>query len=187
MPLPATLQREIDRYGYHPGLIAHSLEIALGGQEVRAQVVLAESAFDTEEVRRHMTVVVLTSTRLLITHTDDAPARHAAEIGRALTTTESVLLRQVSNVSMTMAFEDPEDYRAGQLPAELVLWVTWGGRRHTEIDVSVCLDPNCEADHGYSADSEPDDFSLTVSLAGNGADAMRQALDFARLLHAEVQ
>ena len=44
---------------------------ALAGEDVHAHLVHQETTFDSEEVRRHVTVLVVTGTRLVVAHADD--------------------------------------------------------------------------------------------------------------------
>ena len=70
----ADLRTAIERSGYYPELVAESLETALAGEDVRAFLVHHEATFDHDELRRHITVLALTATRLVVAHTDDDPA-----------------------------------------------------------------------------------------------------------------
>jgi hypothetical protein len=69
----ATLRKEIDLVGYYPTVVADAVDSAVAGEEVRAFVIHHEPTFDRDEVRRHVTVLVLTPTRLIVTHTDEHP------------------------------------------------------------------------------------------------------------------
>jgi hypothetical protein len=53
---------------------------------------------------------------------------------------------------------------------------------HLEIEPAHCGDESCEADHGYLGTITADDFSLRVSQAADGEDAVRQLLSFGREL-----
>src|SRR5690625_8008604 len=76
--LPAPLIADLETAGYFPQTAAHSLQLSLRDAEVLAHLVRPETTFDGPEVRRHLTVLVLTRTHLLTSHLDDDP-----EIGRA--------------------------------------------------------------------------------------------------------
>jgi len=56
----AGLRAAIDRAGYYPELVAAAVDAAVAGDEIEAFVVHQETTFDAEEVRRHITVLVLT-------------------------------------------------------------------------------------------------------------------------------
>ena len=70
----AGLRAAIERAGYYPELVADAVDAAVAGEDVEAFVVHQETTFDSEEVRRHITVLVLTTGRLVLGHADDHPA-----------------------------------------------------------------------------------------------------------------
>ncbi|CAA9408569.1 MAG: FIG01121646: hypothetical protein [uncultured Quadrisphaera sp.] len=212
--LPAELVREVERGGYYPALVTDVVELALAGEEVRDHLVHLETTFDADEVRRHVTVMVLTDSRLLVAHVDDHPGEeHAAEgpgaspgsvggAGRAASgdpdgapatsaapsvaasSVESVPLHQVGSVVVSHRVVDPASHRPGQPPAELVLTVGWGAVRRVDLEPATCGDPECEADHGYTGTIAGEDVSLRVSADAEGAEAVRSAARFARSLTA---
>ncbi|MDN5821077.1 MAG: DUF5998 family protein, partial [Brachybacterium sp.] len=72
--LPADLLTDLETAGYFPQTAAESLARLLRSARPVAHLVRPETTFDGPEVRRHLTVVVLTATHLLVTHLDDDPA-----------------------------------------------------------------------------------------------------------------
>ena len=64
------LRDAIDRTGYYPDVVAEGVDAAVAGEHVVSFFVHHEPTFDRDEVRRHLSVVVLTPTRLIIAHTD---------------------------------------------------------------------------------------------------------------------
>ncbi|MGH3348255.1 MAG: DUF5998 family protein, partial [Nocardioides sp.] len=60
----------------------------------------------------------------------------------------------------------------------------WGGAGRLDLEPAGCSDPQCDADHGYTGSFSSDDFSLRVSAAAEGADAVARLLDFAESLSA---
>src|SRR5665648_1148422 len=74
-PLPSSLTKDIEAAGYYPALVADVVESAVAGGEVISHLVHQETTFDHDPVRRHITVLALTPTRLVGAHADD----HAAE------------------------------------------------------------------------------------------------------------
>ena len=82
MPLRTTEDRDrrrdlraaIDHTGYYPEVVADGVFSAAGGEEVVSYFVHHETTFDHEEVRRHLTALLLTPTRLVIAHTDEQHA-----------------------------------------------------------------------------------------------------------------
>ena len=69
----ADLRVAIEHSGYYPELVAETIQSAIAGEEVRAFLVHHEATFDRDELRRHVTVLVLTPARLVVGHTDDSP------------------------------------------------------------------------------------------------------------------
>ena len=60
----------------------------------------------------------------------------------------------------------------------------WAGAASARVDLEPagCEDPQCEADHGYTGVLASDDFSLRVSAAADGQDAVARLLSFAEQL-----
>jgi hypothetical protein len=176
----------IERNGYYPGLVADSVASAVGAEDVVSFVVHHDAHFDPGlEVRRHMTVLALTPTRLVYSHTDEYPADENVPDSRpqAETNTEAVRCSRISSVSLTRVIPDPASYVPGKTqPSEVVLTIGWNAIRHLELEPAHCGDENCEADHGYSGAITADDLTLRVSEAADGLDAVQQVLAFALAL-----
>ena len=60
--LPADLTEAITRAGYYPSLVCDVVESAIAGDEVVSHLVHQETTFDSDTVRRHVTVLVVTPT-----------------------------------------------------------------------------------------------------------------------------
>ena len=82
--LPIELTRRIEAAGYYPTLVADVLDIAVAGEDVQAQLVHGETTFDADTVRRHLSVIVLTGSRLIFVHADDhgGDDEHSAAVAR---------------------------------------------------------------------------------------------------------
>jgi hypothetical protein len=181
VPTAADLRKSLDLAGYYPDLVGDVLDVALGGEQVVAHLVHPETTFDAVEVRRHVTVLVLTPSRLIMAHVDDHPGESETS---ASATTESVPLGKVHTVALTHVVNRPERHRRGAPPAELTLAVGWGGVQRLDLEPATCGDPACEADHGFTGGLAPDDVLVRVSAAAEGVDAVRAAVAFARTLSA---
>jgi hypothetical protein len=130
-----------------------------------------------------MTVLALTPSRLVYSHTDEYPADEPDSRPRAETTTEAIRYSRVSSVNVARVVPDPASYVPGvTMPTEVVLTIGWNVLAHIELEPAHCGDESCDADHGYLGTITADDFSLRVSEAADGSDAVRQVLDFARAL-----
>lgn len=179
------LRQDIERSGYYPDIVSDALDTALGGEELRSYVVHHEATFDRDELRRHVTVLALTPTRLIVGHTDDHASEQPEMPSYASTSTEAVRLERVDSVVVTRVVPDPTAYRTGGPASEVVLTIGWGAVSRIELEPATCGDPACEADHGLSGTSSNDDFSLRVSTAADGSDVVTQVLAFAaELSHA---
>jgi hypothetical protein len=93
--------RDLDRAGYYPQLVADVLDVALADEPVLAHLVHPETTFDAAEVRRHVTVLALTPSRLVVAHVDDHPADSEHPSASAAATTEAVPLSELRSVALT--------------------------------------------------------------------------------------
>lgn len=184
--LPADLTAAIDRAGYYPTLVADVVAAALGGERIDSHLVHVETTFDRDVVRRHITVLVLTPSRLLIAHLDDHADEPPAPQEVATATTESIPLSAVKGVMLTHVVEDPEHYVPGSLGREVTLTLGWGTVARVDLIPATCGDPECDADHGYEGTVTGDDIALRISSAADGDDALAGALEFARALSAAI-
>src|ERR1700723_690403 len=97
------LRAAIERSGYYPGLVSDAVASALGSEPVTAYVVHHDAIFDPGmEGRRHMTVLALTPTRLVYSHTDEHPADEETDSRpRAETSTEAIRFTRISSVALS--------------------------------------------------------------------------------------
>lgn len=192
-PLPSSLTKDIERAGYYPALVADVVESAVAGDDVVSHLVHQETTFDHDTVRRHITVLALTPTRLVVAHADD----HSAEddtvepddtVAKATVTatSECVPLSAVRGVMLTHVVASPATYEPGSLGRELTLTLGWGAVSRVDMVPAACGDPNCEADHGYEGTIATDDIGLRVSADADGEPALEQAMAFARTLSAAI-
>ena len=185
-PLPDDLLRAIDSAGYYPALVTDVVQAALGDEPVVSHLVHQETTFDQDAVRRHITVLAVTSTRLVIAHADDHTDERPEHEDLATATTESVPLSAVRGVMLTHVVANPQDYRPGSLGREITLTLGWGAVSRVDLVPASCADPDCDADHGYEGSIASDDISLRISADAEGEVAFQQALDFARELSASI-
>lgn len=182
--LPAELLTDLERAGYYPTLVADSLRTCTAGEEVVAHLVHPETTFDANEVRRHVTVLVTTPTRLVVAHADDHGPDDTAPEAYAVCSTETVPLERVHSVVVSQVVTRPADHRSGTLPAEISLTLGWGALQRVDLEPASCPDPDCEADHGYTGTLAGDDLTVRIAGAAEGADAVAAAAEFARSLSA---
>jgi Family of unknown function (DUF5998) len=185
-PLPDDLTRAIERAGYYPALVGDVVQAALSGESVVSHLVHQETTFDHDVVRRHITVLALTASRLVIAHADDHTDERPDHEDVATATTESVPLSAVRGVMTTHVVTNPQEYRPGSLGREITLTLGWGAVSRVDLLPASCADPDCDADHGYEGSIASDDISLRISADAEGEAALQQALGFARELSASL-
>src|SRR3954468_10186334 len=178
------LRDAIDRTGYYPEVVADGVDGAVAGEQVVSFFVHHEPTFDRDEVRRHLSVVVLTPTRLILAHTDEHEGDDLLPEPYTSTSTEAIALSTVKSVVVTRMVANPSSGPA--TPAEAVMTIGWGGVSRVDLEPAGCSDPQCDADHGYTGVLSSDDFSLRVSAAGDGDDAVAGLLTFAESLSART-
>ena len=179
------LRKTIERTGYYPEVVTDAVEGAVAGEQVVSFYVHHEPTFENDEVRRHQSVVVLTPTRLVLAHTDEHAGDDLLPEPYTSTSTEAVSLTAVKSVVVTRMTANPT--RGPQPPAEAVMTIGWGGVARLDLEPAGCSDPECDADHGYTRVLASDDFSLRVSAAADGGDAVAGLLSFAASLSARTQ
>ena len=181
----AELRDAIDRTGYYPEVVADGVSSAVAAEQVVSFFLHHEPTFDRDEVRRHLTVVVLTPSRLVLAHTDEHAGDDLLPEPYTSTSTEAIALSAVTSVVVTRMVTNPTEGPAS--PAEAVLTIGWGGAGRLDLEPAACQDPECDADHGYTGSFSSDDFSLRVSAAAEGPDAVSRMLSFAESLSARTQ
>ena len=178
------LRQAIEHTGYYPEVVRDGVHAAVAGEQVVSFYVHHEPTFEREEVRRHLTVVVLTPTRLILAHTDEHAPDDLLPEPYTSTSTEAITLSSVRSVVVTRMTANPTD--GPSRPAEAVMTVGWGGVSRIDLEPAGCTDPQCDADHGYTGVFASDDFSLRVSAAADGGDAVGGLLAFAESLSART-
>ncbi|MDR1768426.1 MAG: DUF5998 family protein [Propionibacteriaceae bacterium] len=170
---------EIDQGGYYPQFVAECLARSVAGEKVLAQLVHNEATFNHEAVGRHLTVLVLTPTRLLVAHTDEGTM--PGEEPQAITTTESIPLRKISTAAVSQLVSNPAEFDHANTD-EAWLAVSWGALQRIDLEPAGCGDPNCEADHGLTGGSASDDLTIRMSTRADTLEKVDELLDFAAKL-----
>ena len=134
------LRAAIERSGYYPGLVSDAVASALGSEPVTAYVVHHDAIFDPGmEVRRHMTVLALTPTRLVYSHTDEHPAEDPDIRPRAETSTEAIRFAPDLLRGPHPGRPDPAAYAPGvTMPSEVMLTIGWNVLSHLELEPAYC-------------------------------------------------
>lgn len=184
-PLPQAVVDDIQACGYFPELVVDAVELACQGEEVRDHLIHHEATFEGDEIHRHLTVLVRTDTRVLISHTDDQ-----TQLGRlqAVTSTESIPLHRIGTVALTRVVSNPATFgQPGAEPSvdvETWLQMGWGAIGRIELEPAGCEDPTCTADHGYTGTLSSDDITIRMSPAADGPGQVERLVGFATRLQA---
>jgi hypothetical protein len=174
------LRADIDACGYFPELVEDAIMIAVADEDLIDFVVHHEPTFNQNEIHRHVTVLALTPTRLIVGHTDDHPAEEPMTGTFAAASTESVPLSKIDTVVLTRVVAQPEEYHVGSPDVtETWLSVGWGAVRRVDLELATCSDPQCEADHGYTGTLVGDDLTVRMSAAADGTDRVARLISFA--------
>ncbi len=179
-----SLDGALQKAGFYPRLVADVVADALDGRDCVAHLVHLETHFDRAEVRRHITVLVLTEDMLVITHVDDQQLDDAGEQTVAQVSTESVPVTQIRSVVLSYMYAQPQDYKPSDPVREVTLSIAWSGGQRLDMGPASCGDPQCEADHGYSGTIAQEDIVLRISAEADGLQAVQDAKLFARALRA---
>lgn len=180
----SALRRAIERTGYYPEVVADGVTSAVAGEHVVSYFVHHEPTFEQDEVRRHLSVLVLTPTRLILAHTDEHAGDDLLPEPYTSTSTEAIRLSSVRSVVVTRMVANPTSGPSS--PAEAVMTIGWGGVSRVDLEPAACSDPQCDADHGYTGVLASDDFTLRVSAAADGQEAVAGLLAFAEALSART-
>lgn len=183
--LSTELRKAIERTGYYPEVVHDAVASAVAGEQVVSFYVHHEPTFEHDEVRRHQSVVVLTPTRLLLAHTDEHAGDDLLPEPYTSTSTEAISLAAVRSVVVTRMITNPT--KGPSRPAEANVTIGWGGVSRVDLEPAGCNDPSCDADHGYTGVLASDDFSLRVSAAADGDEAVVGLLAFAEQLSARTR
>jgi len=177
------LRSDIDACGYFPELVEDAITMAVADEELLDFVVHHEPTFNNDEIHRHITVLALTPTRLVVGHTDDQPAEPPATGIYAASSTESISLARINAVALTRVVRSPENYRTGSSDVdETWLSVGWGAVRRIDVEPAACGDPQCEADHGLTGTLVGDDLTVRMSAAADGTDRVSRLVRFSSAL-----
>ena len=185
------LRVAIEKSGYYPDVVWDAVSSALAHEQVVSFLVHHEPTIDErDEVRRHVTVLILTPSRLIIGHTDEHAPDDLLPAPYTSSSTEAVTLSAVRSVVVNRMVANPASYtgRAVSEPGadEAVLTIGWGAVGRVDLEPAGCSDPDCEADHGYTGLIASDDFSLRVSAAAEGPEAVVNLLGFSDALSART-
>lgn len=187
--LPQALRDRVDECGFFPELVEDSVSTALGDETVVDFLVQHEATVGSEGIIRHLTVLVLTPGRLIVSHTDEETDARGADT--AVTTSESVPLWLLGVITVSRVLSHPERYGSAEASVvETWLTLTWDAVRRLQIVPAHCGDPSCTADHGFDGEAVGEDITIRMSPAADGAENVQRLVEFAgalqRLAHGPV-
>src|ERR1700710_2464224 len=144
------LRGAIEESGYYPDVVSAAVSSAVASEQVVSYLVHHEPTIDErDEVRRHVTVLVLTPSRLILAHTDEHAPDDLLPEPYTSTSTEAVTLSAIRSVVVNRLVANPQSYprRSGPTPvaSEAVLTMGWGAVGRLDLEPAACGDPECEA------------------------------------------
>lgn len=178
------LRTDLEKTGYYPALVFDSLVGAIGSEQIMDYVVHHDASFEREELRRHLSALVLTTSRLVVGHTDEFPPDEKSAVPYATASTEAVKLDSIDSIVVSRTVGEPAAYQQGAQPIEVMLTIGWGAVARVELEPASCGNPDCEADHGFTGAITSDDVTIRVSQAGDGPGVVGRLLAFAQALSA---
>lgn len=176
------LKQDITNAGFYPQLVIDVVEDALDGAQPTSHLVQLETHFDQTEIHRHVTVLALAGEIVQITHVDDQALDEDGEHVVAHVSTETVPVRNLTSVTLSFVYRNPQNYTGGSPAAEVTLQMSWTGGQRVDLQPAGCADPACEADHGYTGVAPREDVVLRISAEADGPQAVEEAKQFARAL-----
>lgn len=191
-----SLKEAIERGGFYPALVHHTITEALDGREATHQIVHVDTHFDMEEVHRHITVVALAEEVVIVAHLDDhdleaedGPAfdhgdsPHPARADTvARISTEVVPVSRIRSLILSEVHRHPEHFTPDRSLAEVSLNLTWTGGARFDSYPADCGNPECVADHGDTGSWVPEDIALRIAATAEGDTAVDEARSFVRAL-----
>lgn len=191
-----SLQEAVDRGGFYPPLVRHTLMDALDGREATHQIVHVDTHFDMEEVHRHITVLALADDVVVVAHLDDhtLEADEAAALGHspgespvesdtvARISTEVVPVSRIRSLILSEVHRQPEQFTPSRGLAEVSLTMNWTGGARFETFPTDCGNPECMVDHGDNGAFVPEDITLRIAATAEGDTAVDEARGFVRAL-----
>lgn len=179
-----TLDESISKLGFYPELVKDAVADGLLGRDADAHLVQLETHFDKAEFHRHITVLALTGSWLLVAHLDDQQFDESGEAVVAHVNVETLPVSAINALTLSYSYPQPQDFVPGQPASEISLMIAWTGGQRIDVQPADCPDPTCTADHGYTGVAPREDVVMRISATADGAEMVEQARTFARALRA---
>lgn len=195
VPMTLSMREAIERGGFYPALVHHTVTEALDGREASHQIVHVDTHFDMEEVHRHITVLALADDVVVVAHLDDHDleaddggyGRPDAGSGSggdtvARISTEVVPVSRIRSLILSEVHRQPDRFSPERGLAEVTLNMNWTGGARFETVPAECANPDCMADHGDNGTWVPEDIVLRIAATAEGDTAVEEARGFVRAL-----
>ncbi|MDR2347241.1 MAG: DUF5998 family protein [Bifidobacteriaceae bacterium] len=164
---------------YFPEIIVDAIDLALVGETPTACYANPEVSFLHDTIGRHLSVVVLTKSRLIVAHADDQGPDEVYPPALAIST-ESIALSEIKVVCLSHVFTSPDSYETGTGAASLRLSITWGANQRFQTEPNDCQDPDCLNDHsGIEGTIGAEDITLAANQDISGPEAVESLRAFA--------
>lgn len=189
-----SMREAIERGGFYPALVHHTVTEALDGREASHQIVHVDTHFDMEEVHRHITVLALAEDVVVVAHLDDhdLEADDGGAFGQDLggsngdtvarISTEVVPVSRIRSLILSEVHRQPDRFSPERGLAEVTLNMNWTGGARFETVPAECANPDCMADHGDNGTWVPEDIVLRIAATAEGDTAVDEARGFVRAL-----
>lgn len=189
-----SMREAIERGGFYPALVHHTVTEALDGREPSHQIVHVDTHFDMEEVHRHITVLALAEDVVVVAHLDDhdLEADDGGAFGQdiggpsgdtvARISTEVVPVSRIRSLILSEVHRQPDRFSPERGLAEVSLNMNWTGGARFETVPAECANPDCMADHGDNGTWVPEDIVLRIAATAEGDTAVDEARGFVRAL-----
>ncbi|MDR5712076.1 DUF5998 family protein [Nesterenkonia flava] len=194
-----SLKQAIERGGFYPSLVHHTVTEALDGREATHQIVHVDTHFDMEEVHRHITVLALAEDIVVVAHLDDhdaddepgsyshdEPSSSASAEVHARISTEVVPVSRIGSLILSEVHRRPDRFHPERGLAEVTLNMNWTGGARFDSMPADCGNPDCMADHGDTGTVVPEDIVLRIAATAEGDTAVDEARGFVRALRRAV-
>ncbi len=164
------LVRQIERYGFHPALVCEALHRSWGAEPELPYVVHHDTAFISDQVQQHMTILGMSEGTLWHCHVDEEPGSDSNQL--VVLHCDQVPLEQLSGVALRQVLSP-----SGEI-IEAILELSWGSVRRLTLGPGSCPDPGCTADHGLVGETIGMDATVAASTSVDGTHAVARLLEF---------
>ena len=173
----------VRKTGFHVDLIERAVRSLNGGELPEYDLVNLETSFDDDSVFRHMDYIGLGEDKLVGLHLDEM-ASGIRWVGQV------VLFRDLGPIEVAQVSIDPEGPGGADdgLTNGLVVNLSFGSHATLDLEQTLCDDPDCTYDHGYSGFLKREGLSMRFEdePSQENRSSSDEALDFVRRITAAM-